>query len=74
MYYYLNVQFQGQRVKKLEGLLMYGDESVHVRQFAMETWMSGALGVAPHILKLRPRQRHVRSLTPRPLHTFIIFL
>lgn len=67
---YINVNL----IKKLEGRLLYGDESVHVRHYAMETWMNGGLGVAPDILKLRTRQRHVRSLTLLPLHPCILFI
>lgn len=67
---YINVDL----IKKLEGQLLYGDESVHVRHYAMATWMNGGLGVGPHILKLRTRQRHVRSLMLRPLHPCILFI
>ena len=40
----------------------------------METWMNGGLGVALHILKLRTRHRHVRSLTLRTLYPCILFV
>lgn len=58
----------------MEGRLLYGDELVHVRHYAMETWMNVGLGVAAHILKLRTRHGHVRSLTIRPLHPCILFI
>jgi len=45
---YINVNL----IKNLDGRLLYGDESVHVRHYATDTWMNGGLGVAPHILKL----------------------
>jgi len=61
-------------IKNLDGRLLYGDESVHVRHYATETWMNGGLGVAPHILKLKTRHRHVRSLTLRPLRPCILFI
>ena len=59
--------------KKFEGRLLQGDRSGRVQHYATETWMNGGLGVAPRILKLRTRRRHVPSLTLRPLHPCILF-